>query len=78
MEDNFGSFFRWCNINGILIGRNGDGPKADFEFALVSESTDHGKTSCEILILNYIDVICDYTQARSIIKTYFNMGGCKL
>lgn len=77
MEDNFGSFFKWCNANGIFVGRNGEGPNADFEFSLVTEPTKNGKTSCGLLILDYKDVVCDYLWTKTALITYFNISGCK-
>ena len=78
MEDNFGSFFKWCNANGIFVGRNGDGPKADFEFCfhkIINEDDGSVGDYSDTLILDYCDVIADYLHTKSILKTYFNIGG---
>ena len=76
MEDNFGSFFRWCNANGIFICRNGDGPKADFEFCfnkVINEEDGSIGYSEDSLILYYNDVVADYVHTKSILKIYFNI-----
>ena len=76
MTNDFGDFFRWCNANGIFVGRSGEGPKADFEFCL--NTVINEKTYFNYLNLDYTTVIADYNFTKTILKTYFNIGGMKL